>query len=199
MKFKELITEILKNKIGRIASFIVIGLIILLVVMVINYNKNYEVDTEYLMGILRKSSELTTAELEYKGFAKYKDKGVVILNKSDFLMTYTATARAGIDLDKVKVDADKITKTIWLTIPKAEIQSVNVDPKKITYYDEKFALFNVDQKEDSDRAQALVEDEAKKELAKMGILKMANDQAETLIKGLLQGSIPEGYEVKVRK
>lgn len=199
MKFKELIKNVLKNKVGRIVSLVVIGVIILSIIIVLNYNKNHEVDTEYLIAKLQKSSELTTAKLEYTGFTKFKDKGIIILNRSDFLMTYTATARAGIDMKKVKIDADKITKIIWLTIPKAEIQSVNVDPKKITYYDEKFALFNVDQKEDSDKAQALVEDEAKKELSKMGILKMADDQAEILIKGLLQGSIPEGYEVKVKK
>lgn len=199
MKFKELIIKVLKNKVGRIVSLAVIGVIILSIIMALNYNKNHEVDTEYLIAKLQKSSELTTAKLEYTGFSKFKDKGIIILNRSDFLMVYKATARAGIDVKNVKVDADKVTKTIWLTIPKAEIQSVNVDPKNITYYDEKFALFNVDQKEDSDRAQALAEEEAKKELAKMGILKMADDQAEALIKGLLQGSIPEGYEVKVRK
>ena len=199
MKIKEFVTKNLKSKVGRIICVAVLGVIILSIVMVLNYNNKHEVDTEYLMAKLQKSSELTTAKLEYTGFTKFKDKGIIILNRSDFLMVYTATARAGIDIKNVKVDADKIVKTIWITIPKAEILDVNVDPKTITYYDEKFALFNVDQKEDSDRAQALAEDEAKKELAKMGILKMADDQAETLIKGLLQGSIPEGYEIKVKK
>ena len=199
MKIKEFVTKNLKSKGGRIICVAVLGVIILSIVMVLNYNNKHEVDTEYLMAKLQKSSELTTAKLEYTGFTKFKDKGIIILNRSDFLMVYTATARAGIDIKNVKVDADKIAKTIWITIPKAEILDVNVDPKTITYYDEKFALFNVDQKEDSDRPQALAEDEAKKELAKMGILKMADDQAETLIKGLLQGSIPEGYEIKVKK
>lgn len=199
MKIKEFVTKTLKSKVGRIVCVAFLGVIILSIVMVLNYNDKHEVDTEYLMAKLQKSSELTTAKLEYTGFTKFKDEGIIILNRSDFLMVYTATARAGIDIKNVKVDADKITKTIWITIPKAEILDVNVDPQKITYYDEKFALFNIDQKEDSDRAQALAEDEAKKELAKMGILKMADDQAETLIKGLLQGSIPEGYEIKVKR
>ena len=199
MRIKEFIKKILKDKVGRIISIAILGVIILSIIMVVSYNNKYEVDTEYLMTKLQKSSELTTAKLEYTGFTNFKDKGILILNRSDFLMVYTATARAGIDIKNVKVDADKMKKIIWLTIPKAEILDINVDPKKITYYDEKFALFNVDQKEDSDRAQAMAEDEAKKELSKMGILKMADDQAETLIKGLLQGSIPEDYKIKVKK
>ena len=42
-------------------------------------------------------------------------------------------------------------------------------------------------------------EEAKKELAGMGILEMANDQAEALIKGLLQDVVPKDYEIKIKK
>lgn len=199
MKFKELLAKVLKNKVGRIVSIIVFATIVLVVTLLLTYDKEPEVDTTYLIAKIQESSELTTAKLEYTGFSKFKDDGIPIINRSDFLMVYTATARAGIDVKNVKVDADKLTKTIWITIPKAEILEVHVEADKITYYDEKFALFNVDKKEDSDRAQVSAEEKAKKELEKMGILKMADDQAETLLKGLLQGAIPEGYTMKVKK
>jgi len=199
MKIKEFILKVLKDKIGRIAFITLLVVITVSLIVLFVYNENDEVDTVYLGTILQKSSELTTAKLEYKGFSEFKDKGIVILNRSDFLMVYKATARAGIDVKKIKIDSDKLTKTIWITIPKAEILDVNVDPSKIIYYDEKFALFNVDEKEDSDRAQALAEKEAKEELSKIGILKMADDQAETLVKGLLQEAIPEGYKIKIKK
>lgn len=199
MKFKELMTKIFKNKVGRKISIGLIITIILVIIILLTYNKEQEVDTTYLIAKLQESSELTTAKLEYTGFSKFKDDGIPIINRSDFLMVYTATARAGIDIKTVKVNADKITKTIWITIPKAKILDVNVDPNEIKYYDEGFALFNVNEKEDSNKAQALAEKKAEKELSKMGILKMADDQAETLLKGLLQGSIPNGYKLKVKK
>ena len=196
---KEIVKKMFKSKVGTIVGLSVIGLTIVLVIMAINYNDKEKVDTEYLFTKLTKASELTTAKLEYTGFSEYKDKGIAIINKSDFLMVYTANARAGIDVKEVKITSDDLSKVIWITIPKAKILSVNVDPKNIKYYDEKFSLFNFNQKEDSDRAQALAEEEAKKELAKMGILKMADEQAETLIKGLLIDAIPKGYEIKVKK
>lgn len=196
---KEIVKKMFKSKVGTIVGLSVIGLTIVLVIMAINYNDKEKVDTEYLFTKLTKASELTTAKLEYTGFSEYKDKGIAILNRSDFLMVYTANARAGIDVKEVKITSDDLSKVIWITIPKAKILSVNVDPKNIKYYDEKFSLFNFNQKEDSDRAQALAEEEAKKELAKMGILKMADEQAETLIKGLLIDAIPKGYEIKVKK
>lgn len=196
---KEIVKKMFKSKVGTIVSLSVIGLTVLLFIMVINYNDKEKVDTEYLFTKLTKASELTTAKLEYTGFSEYKDKGIAILNKSDFLMVYTANARAGIDVKDVKITSDDLSKVIWITIPKAKILSVNVNPKNIKYYDEKFSLFNFNQKEDSDRAQVLAEEEAKKELAKMGILKMADEQAETLIKGLLIDAIPKGYEIKVKK
>lgn len=196
---KEIVKKMFKSKVGTIVSLSVIGLTVVLFIMVINYNDKEKVDTEYLFTKLTKASELTTAKLEYTGFSEYKDKGIAIINKSDFLMVYTANARAGIDVKEVKITSDDLSKVIWITIPKAKILSVNVDPKNIKYYDEKFSLFNFNQKEDSDRAQALAEEEAKKELAKMGILKMADEQAETLIKGLLIDAIPKGYEIKVKK
>ena len=196
---KEIVKKMFKSKVGTIVSLSVIGLTVVLFIMIINYNDKEKVDTEYLFTKLTKASELTTAKLEYTGFSEYKDKGIAILNRSDFLMVYTANARAGIDVKEVKITSDDLSKVIWITIPKAKILSVNVDPKNIKYYDEKFSLFNFNQKEDSDRAQALAEEEAKKELAKMGILKMADEQAETLIKGLLIDAIPKGYEIKVKK
>ena len=39
----------------------------------------------------------------------------------------------------------------------------------------------------------------KKEVEEMGILSAADEQAETLIKGLLQDSIPKKYEIQIKK
>jgi len=148
---------------------------------------------------LKKSSELTTAKLTYTGLSEYKDTGISFINRSDFIMVYQATARAGIDVKEILVNADKITKTVWITIPKAKILEVKVNMNSIKYFDEKFALLNVDYKEDANKATALAEEEAVKELEGMGILEMANEQAEALIKGLIQDLIPENYELKIKK
>lgn len=194
---KDLFKKVLENSLGRIISLVVVlGIILLIVLLCIN--RKEELDVKYIMGKLEAASELTTAKLTYTGFAKYKDGGISIINRSDFLMVYEATARAGIDVKKIKIEQDKMNKIVWITIPEAEILDVKVNSNDITYYDEKFALFNFDSKEDSNKAIVLAEKDAKEKIGSMGILEMANTQAEALIKGLIQDSVPDNYEIKIR-
>ena len=191
--------KIIKTNLKLIILIAIIVVVCLAIFFIKNSSNKEEIDTTYLVAKLEKASELTTAKLTYKGFSKFKDKGIVILNKSDFLMVYSATARAGIDVKEIEIDVDKITKTVKVKIPEAKILEVKVDPTSIKYYDEKFALFNFNSKEDANKAQALAETEAKEEIAKMGILETSNEQAEALIKGLLQDTIPENYKLVVTK
>ena len=195
MKFQ----NILKNKVATMICLVVIIVVVLAGILFLTRNRTSEVDTTYLGAKLEKASELTTTKLKYNGFTKYTDTGVKVLNRSDFLIVYTATARAGIDVKDIKITSDKITKTVKVKLPKAKILDVKVDPSTIKYYDTKFALFNFDSREDANDAQALAEKKAKKELEGMGILESANEQAEVLIRGLLQESIPDDYELKFTK
>lgn len=196
MEVKRKIKKFFKNKIVRIVA---LALIVLVIIFLITYNPKEDLDTTYIIAKLEKASELTTAKLTYNGFSKYTDNGITIINKADFLMVYTATARAGIDIKEVKVTSNNITKTVLISIPKAKILEVKVDPKSIKYYDEKFALFNFDAKEDANKAQAMAEDKAKEDLKSMGILEMADSQSEALIKGIIQDLIPQGYKLKIEK
>ena len=196
MKLKQMLEKIIKYK-------IIIFIAVIIVASGIIYfgflNSKPEVDTTYIIARLEKSSELTTAKLNYTGMSEYKDSGISFINKADFIMVYEATARAGIDVKEIEVKANNVTHTILITIPKAKILDVKVDMEKIKYFDEKFALLNVDYKEDANKATALAEKEAIKELEGMGILAMADEQAEALIKGLIQDVVPDNYEIKIKK
>ena len=195
-----ILKRILKNKIAR-NSFIIAVLAVVTVVFVyiFLYNKEEKITSSYLGTKLTKVGELTTVKLNYTGFLEYHDKGIPVFNKSDFLMTYEANARVGIDLEEVEIEVDNLNKIVTLSIPKAEILDVKIDPNKINYYDTKFALFNVNEKEDGNKAQALAEEQAYKDLTEMGVLESANEQALTLIKGLLQNVVPSDYEYKVKE
>ena len=195
---KELFTKAIKTKIGRIISISILIVILLLIVLIIFRNPKEKVDSDILINTIKQSSELTTAEINYKGIAQFKDKGIVILNKSDFLMQYTATARIGIDLEEVEIEANNLTKTVSITIPHAKVLDIKIDPSKIKYYDEKFSLFNFNKKEDANKAQELAEKSAKEEIKNLGVIKMADDQAATLIKGLIHNLIPDNYDVEIK-
>ena len=161
--------------------------------------KHSEVSTDYVKMLITKSSELTAAKLNYTGMTRYQDSGVPVVNKASFIMVYKATARAGIDVDKVQVKVDNAHKTVFLTIPKAEIQDVNVDTSSIEYFDEGFAFANFDQKKDSNAAIAEAKKDAKEEISTSGVLEMADAQSEALIKGILQPAVPDDYTFKITR
>lgn len=186
-----------KAVIGLVVAFLII--IVLSVAIPIVNNSEATVDTEYMMTTLSKSSELTTAKLHYTGFTEFNDEGVIIWDRADFKMVYKATARVGINLNEVKITSDDIMKKINIQIPKAVIQDVKVDASSIKYYDEDFALFNLDEKEDANKAIALAEKKALEEAGNLGAMEMADNQAGTLIKGLIAHLIPDDYTVEVKQ
>lgn len=202
-KKKNFIKKLIKNKKRR--KITLIGIICLAVVIAVSlflfshYNGQAKVDNEYLLSVISKSSELTTAKLKYSGLTDYTDEGIDVINKANFTIFYKATVRVGINIDEVKVDSDDVSRTIYVTIPKASVQEVKIDPNSIKYYDTHFALFNTDEKEDSNRALALAEEAAKEELENMGVIQLADEQSATLIKGILANAIPDGYTIEVNQ
>ena len=187
-----------KNTIGRIIGIILITFIVSFSVFIYLDNKENGIDTTYIIAKLEESSELTTTKLNYTGMSEFEDTGISFINRSDFIMVYEATARIGIDIKEISIKCDDFNKVVWLTMPKAKILDIKVDLGKIKYFDEKFALFNVDYKQDANKAALLAEESAKEELENMGVLDMANTQSVELIKNLIKDLIPKNYEVKVK-
>lgn len=161
-------------------------------------NDEATISASYISGKLEEASELTTAKLTYTGVADYTDEGIPVISQGDFTMVYNATVRAGIDVKKVKTNINNQMRTVTITIPDAEILDVKVDPKSIRYYDEAFAIFNTDEKEDANKAQTMAEEDAIEHVAECGILELADQQAETLIKGILEGCV-NNYKIKFSK
>lgn len=186
----------------KLKIIITIILIIIICLIVLGYkitNKKATADSTYLNQLLEKSSELTSAKLKITGIEKYKDGGVSIINKSDFIMVYTATIRAGVDLKEVEIESNDTTKEIVVIMPKAKVFDCHVSQEDIQYFDEKFALFNVDSKEDANKACALAEQDGIKEAEGTGILEFAETEAEYVIKDILTPAIPNGYKIIIQK
>ena len=189
------IPKILKNKYVAIPLFV---LFVVLIFVIVLMNHSEKTESEIILGKIEKSSELTTSKITFTGMSEYKDEGIKFINRSDFVMVYEATARIGIDIKKVKVDVNNITQTVYITIPKAEVLDVKVNMDTIKYFDTSFALLNIDYKEDANKATSIAEKEAKEEIVNMGVVEMADNQSEALIKGLIQDVIPKGYDIKVK-
>ena len=180
-----------------ISKILFISIIVLVVILLVTFfTNNKKPNHNLIITTVKESDELVTAKIKFTGVKEYKDKGIFLLNKSDFLMVYDATANVGINLEKVDISINDLSKVIDIKIPEPTILEVHVDNNNIKYYDEKFSLFNFDSKEDADKAQADAETEAKKKLSEMGIVEVASTQAEKLMIGIVS-PLANGYEIKV--
>ncbi|MCI8292179.1 MAG: DUF4230 domain-containing protein [Hespellia sp.] len=146
---------------------------------------------------LEKCSSLTTVRLDYRGIIKYEDGDIQYINKKSFSMIYDAHVKAGIDLSKASVKVDG--KKIVVTVPQPEIQDVIVDSDSLEFYDEKFALFNWTEKEDTAKAIECAKEDAKERAMQTDILEQALEQAKTVIETLLlpvSEEVEEAYEIE---
>ncbi len=116
-------------------------------------------------------------------------------------MTYTADIVAGVDMSKVTVDLvqpqggnpGKVT----VSIPKAAVQSVTIDPDSLEFYDQKWALFNKTANTDVQEALKAAEQDARQNFGKKELISTAQEQAEEVIRGFVQSVLPEGYELEL--
>lgn len=180
-------------------TVVALTIAVLACVRIFLYKDKPVVTSEQINLMLAEASELTTAELNGKGFSEYTDDGIKYINGSNFFMTYEYIVRAGIDMEKVVTKIDEKNKIVTLTVPEAEIFDTKIKPETIKYYCENFAFFNFNSKEDANLAQKSAEDSAKENARETGILKMADNQAEKLIKGIIADAIPDEYEIKIKK
>lgn len=88
--------------------------------------------------------------------------------------------------DASLIDIDITEDEVKVIIPESEIQYIHVEPDSIQFYDEKKALFNWGEKEDVTAAVSTAEKDAKEKADTDGLKKRANEEAEYIVKGILE-------------
>ena len=127
---------------------------------------------------LTETSELATAKLEYRGRVRYENGDIDFLTKKGFTMVYDAEVKAGVDLSQASVDVNG--RSITVQLPMAEVQSISIE-----FYDESFALFNWENKQDTTEALVLAKDDAEGKVDQISMIEQANGQAKTVVESLL--------------
>ena len=108
--------------------------------------KKPEITSAFISSKIDEVSDLTSSEMTYNGVIYYKEGDIPFITQKSYTMSYTAEIRAGIDVSEVKVNV--VGNTVVVKLPETEIQSINVDPNSVNFYDESHALFNWDNKKD---------------------------------------------------
>lgn len=153
-------------------------------------------DTTTVTTQLEKCQDLVSAKLEYRGLVTYEEGDIDWINKKGFTMVYDATVSAGVDLSEAEVSVDG--RNISIVLPRAKRQSLSIDPDSLTFYDEKFALFNWQDRTDTAEALKLAEKDVKAKVAKSKLIKTANKQAKQTVETLFAPLTGEdGYTLSV--
>lgn len=127
-------------------------------------------------------------------------RDVVIYEQTRFrstkraLLVVTGRVSAGINLRRAKVEIDQSAKRVIVTLPQAEIVSVEV--LSMTTYDEQSGLLNPFTPEDRDLIQIRVRTQLKEAGRQSRILEHADASAAKALEALLR---TDGFTVEVRR
>lgn len=195
MDFKGFFAKIFEKKEGETksgfllknSSIVIIAVCVAVIVVcatIVNVTSGgTRVTNDFVMAKIENASELVGAKMLYTGLATYEKGKIPLINKKSFSMIYRADIRAGIDISKVEVDVNK--KSIVIKLPKSEVLDVSIDPESIKFYDEKYAIFNWENKEDSVAAVTKAEEEVRATIEIQELCERANEQSKILIEALI--------------
>jgi hypothetical protein len=149
------------------------------------------INTQIIEDGLKDMGVLTTEEYYFTQAEEYSSSKKVLIfdSKSSFTYSYDGTVSAGIDCNNVKIAKDDEAKTVTITIPKADIVSVNLDKESFKIYEEKEGLWNKTGINDFNDSLIEFENAAKAKALEKGIIDKADEGAKKLIASFVDSLI----------
>lgn len=200
-------TKFFKNRFKRIATICVILSVLLVSAKLVCQNfsvpHNFRFKTtekfsgETLEGGLNSMGFLVTSEYRYTHAATYeKSRSLFTIKefpgtKSKFIYICDGVISAGVDFEKIKLEADEKddTITISITMPQAEIKYSELDLDSFKVLDEEKSIFNPITVEDVKNSFADVKTDEENKAKEKGLLENAASNAQTLIENFLKSSV----------
>lgn len=169
----------------------------------------YEIiTTEVSIGVInseiKEIGELATLEYIYTDAGKFSDpvqffgKDVPLsITTKTFIAKWDGCIKAGVNVEEIVVDMDKIKKEIVIHIPKAEILSHELDDESFETLGEKDGLFNPIKIDDIRKFDTVCKENMEKRAIENGILEKALENAKEIIYKLVNTDVVEeqGYVI----
>lgn len=149
-----------------------------------------EITSETLQDGLREIGQLSTEEYYFTIVTNYSSVKSILnhdigITESSYVASYDGVVTAGIDFSGVSAAKDDETCTVTVTVPKARIQHIDIDPESFRLYSEKSGLWNPISVADFNDSLVELEREAEEMSAERGILERAQDNAENVIRNFI--------------
>lgn len=199
--------DVIRGVVTKIMTIIVV-IVILWVGLRIGYNKvkpkitheetsSVKIIKEKLKAAaeLNTGNYLCTAVITKADSKKFKKWDIPLTEKS-FTVQYDAIVKAGIK-DLTKADIRQHGKNIIIKLPKVEITGISIDNNSFKKLDESNNVFNPINIEDLNNAQKDLKEKVIVQAKKKGVLKVAKNNAVTLLTGMLSSGENNDYKIKI--
>ena len=152
-----------------------------------------QITQQVVVERLQAVAKLVASEMTLRDVVTYEQTRFTATKRA--LLVVTGRVSAGVDLERgTEVEIDSATKRIVLTLPPAQILSVDV--LDVTTYDERAGLLNPFRPEDRDAIQRRVRTQLIEAAGRSGILAHADQSAALMLTALLSR---DGYTVEIRR
>ena len=141
---------------------------------------------------LRDVAKLVASEMTLRDVVTYEQTR--FRSTKRVLLVVTGRISAGINLASAQVQIDSAKKQIVITMPPAQI--ISVDVTNVTTYDERAGLLNPFTSDDRDEIQRRIRTQLRETARQSGILEHADQAATKALKDLLSR---DGYTVDVKR
>lgn len=141
---------------------------------------------------LREVAKLVATEMTLRDVVIYEQTR--FRSTKRVLLVVTGRVSAGINLSTAQVEIDSISKQVSITIPAAQITSVDVT--NVTTYDESAGILNPFTTDDRDEIQRRIRVQLRESAQRSGILEHADQAAAKALRDFLALG---GYSVEVRR
>ena len=190
----------LKSFVGGVVVGLVVGAVV--VTLLFTYNppdqrEGDEVDAAILMEEIAQISELATAEQSYTVAEKVSSSNTLFdlvdipFTEKFFILTYTGSVKAGVNLDDASIAVEGTT--VRVTLPPAQILSDAIDTESFKTLHEQEGLFNPLHVDDVTQYLDKTRQEAEAAALAGDVLAEAQANSEESVRALLGAALPEGY------
>jgi hypothetical protein len=147
---------------------------------------------EIVVERLREVAKLVASELTLRDVVTWEQTRLGSTKRT--LLVITGRVSAGINLTRAQAEVDQAKKLITVTLPAAEI--ISVDVTNVTTYDERAGLWNPFTTDDRDEIRRRIRAQLVTAAEQSGILTHANQAAEKALKDFLSR---DGYTVEIKR
>lgn len=161
------------------------------------------INLDILHSEIQNLGELATTEYLFTDAAKFSDSKQIKswnipFTEKSFILRWSGTIKAGIELNKVSITIDESTKRIIVSVPTAQILSYSIDSDSVEVLNEKDNIFNSISIDDKVRFDAKTESAMKQRAIENGLLEKAQKNAEDVLTRLIQSdpAARNGYTVE---